>query len=207
MRSLYSLLPELSLVPQYHSYSNGKAGGRQSQPAELGGQEVPAGLESGENAANAAKEAEEFRRELAAKIEELEANHRLALEMARISWAEEEGRALAEQIHETLAGLEMRIGQSLQQIMQPFVEKLIPQAAMADFVQILDGALQEDFRGPLHLSGPEDLVAAVREHLSLRKIEVMLDPAAGEELKARAKNFVVTTRIKNWADGIAGSHP
>ena len=192
MSNLHSLLPELSIVPQYHSV------GMSAEEEAGAGKSVAHSVSAGDGA-------DEYRRELAAKTEELEGNYRHELEMARKSWAEDAGKELAELIEETLAGLEACIGHSLQQIMLPFVGKLIPRAAMIDFMQILENALQEDFRGPLCLSGPDDLITELKVLLAAKKIEIISDPSTGMELRARTKNFVVTTRIKNWTDGIVGA--
>ena len=207
MSKLYSLLPELNIYPRFHLYGDGKAGSDDAHlnATHLG--ESVAREASAIHLAKVAKSAEELRSAILAKTEELEAKHKQEMELARQSWVEEAGDDLAELIRMTLADMETRLEQSLQQVILPFIQKIIPQAALAEFIQILENALQDDFKGPIFLSGPEDLIAQIKMLLGQRQIEIVSEPSPGIELKARTKSFAITTRMKSWTDGILGNDP
>jgi hypothetical protein len=71
-------------------------------------------------------------------------------------------------------------------------------------MDVLKQALQDDFKGALCLSGPEDLITTVKNALGAQKFEIVCEPAAGVELRARSKEFTVSTRIKSWTDALHG---
>ena len=151
------------------------------------------------------KGSENARAEIAQEMNDLRASHRNELEAARKIWVEEASDQSIRLIGKALADLEAGISQSLQQVLAPFIGKLIPLAAMAELEKILESALKDDFRGSLFLSGPEDLVAELKARLEQREIDVVVEALPGTELKARGSNFSITTRIKGWIDGIHGA--
>ena len=147
MISLQTLLPELKNFPSHHSVLDSA-----SEDYEDYGD---ASIVKAEAVHVENIEIDPLR-EMALKIEVLELNHRAELELARKNWIEVERVQLSEQITTCLSDMESRIGNSLQQIMLPFVEKIIPIAAMNEFQSILDLALKDDLKEPLYLSGPEE---------------------------------------------------
>jgi hypothetical protein len=204
MSNLHSFLPELNAFVPYHPASNG---GTDSGHRALVSSERDAALADSLHSLAMAQGAEEFRLELEARTEAMEAKFKAELEAARKSWVDEAGGNLAGLIGEALTGIEQRVGQSMQDVLLPFVETLIPQAAVVEFMAILKSALQEDFKGALCLSGPEDLIAAVKEKLGVLQFDIVCEPSAGIELRARNKDFIVSTRIKSWMEGLHGDAP
>jgi hypothetical protein len=204
MSNLHSFLPELKVFAPYHTVgSGGDNTGLQGFVPAI----EDAALADSLHSIALANGAEEFRLELAARTEAMEARFKAELEAARKSWVEEVGEDLAGLISEALTGIEHRVGQSLQDIMLPFVDTLIPQAAVVEFMAILKKALQDDFEGALCLSGPNDMVAAVKDKLGSRKFEIVCEPSACLELRAKSKDFVISTRIKAWMDALHGDTP
>jgi hypothetical protein len=203
MNNLHFLLPELSVFPRHHSDC-----GNTSNVVAI----VSKGLHADDEIADAyarglAKGSEDVRVEMALVLEDFKSCHGLELEARRKVWVEEEASRLAQQVLDALAEIERDIGQSLQQVMLPFLDRIIPKMAMIEFQDILKTALQDDFKEPLHISGPEDLVAELTASLAASGIDIVPDNSGGPELKVRAKSFSVTTRIKSWTDGIHGTRP
>jgi hypothetical protein len=207
MRTFHALLPEITAHSSYPSRGN-----REMQlpsfkisangPNEEFESKIAAAHELG-----FAKGAEEERKVMLEKILELEAVHELHLKAVREDWLEAEGNKLSDLVLSTLQEIETRIAEALEKVMTPFLDKIIPKAAVIEFQEILEDALREDFQGPLCLTGPEDLVSEVEKNLSLKGIQIVRELQTEVELKARAKNFSVATRIKNWTDGIHGNSP
>jgi hypothetical protein len=204
MNSLSTMLPELSVFPLFGSCGSGTKGNNSSHSTDNISEEELASRISTAHALGMVKGGESARAEIAQELNELRTSHRNELETARKKWVEEASDQSIRLIGKALADLEAGISQSLQQVLAPFIEKIIPLAAMGELEEILKGALRDDFKGSLFLSGPEDLVAELKTRLETREIDVIVEPLPGMELKARSSNFSITTRIKSWIDGIHG---
>lgn len=204
MNSLDTMLPELSIFPMFAADGSGKAGSLASRSANGISEEELASQISTAHSLGMVKGGESARAELAQELDDLRAAHSHELESARRRWVEEAGDQSIRLIGKALADLEAGITQSLLQIISPFIGKVIPLAAMGELEKILEGSLKDDFKGPLFLSGPEDLVEELKIRLKTRDIEVVAEPSPGIELKARSGNFSIATRIKSWIDGIQG---
>lgn len=206
MNRLSTLLPELSIFPLFGSLGSGAESNPNNSANHISEEELAARIATA-HALGMVKGGENARAEIAQELNELRASHKNELETARKIWVEEASDQSIRLIGKALADLEAGISQSLQQVLAPFIGKLIPLAAMAELEKILESALKDDFKGSLFLSGPEDLVAELKTRLEQREIDVIVEPLSGTELKARGGNFSITTRIKGWIDGINGVGP
>lgn len=207
MNRLSALLPELSIFPLFGSLSSGTESNSPSQSANHISEEELAARLATAHALGMVKGGENARAEISQELNELRASHKSELETARKIWVEEASEQSIRLIGKALADLEAGISQSMQQVLAPFIGKLIPLAAMDELEKILESALKDDFKGSLFLSGPEDLVAGLKSRLEQREINVIVEALPGTELKARGGNFSITTRIKGWIDGIHGLGP
>jgi hypothetical protein len=207
MNRLSAMLPELSIFPLFGSVSGGTENNSPSHAANHISEEELAARIATAHALGMVKGGENARAEIAQELNELRASHKSELETARKMWVEEASDQSIRLIGKALADLETGISQSLQQVLAPFIGKMIPLAAMAELEKILESALKDDFKGSLFLSGPEDLVAELKTRLETREIDVIAEALPGTELRARGNNFSITTRIKGWIDGIHGAVP
>ena len=207
MNNLHTLLPELSIFPLFSSAGRVKENKPKNYVVANVSEEELAVRISTAHALGMVKGSEAARAEISLELEELRANHQIEMESARRIWIEEAGEQSIRLIGKALADMESGISKSLHQVLEPFIEKTIPLAAMIELEKILESALKDDFTGPLYLSGPEDLVAELRVRLKPKNIEVVTENMPGMELKARGGNFSVTTRIRKWIDGIHGVDP
>ncbi len=204
MKSLHAILPELAVFPIFQQIDGGYENSCPDKDHKRCPEEAIAARVATAHAAGVTKGAEEACIARAVEIANLKAAHSNELESARRKWVEEEGCRLGELIVATLADMEARISDSLQGVMLPFFKKIIPQAAVSELAATLADAMEDDFKGPLFLSGPDDLVADVKARLISRDIDVVCESSPGLELMARSDGFVVTTRLKSWIDGIEG---
>ena len=207
MNRLSTLLPELSIFPLFGSLGNSTESSNPNNFTNGISEEELASRIATAHALGMVKGGENARAEIAQELNELRASHRSELETARKIWVEEASEQSIRLIGKALADLEAGISQSLQQVLAPFIGKLIPLAAMAELEKILESALKDDFKGSLFLSGPDDLVAGLKARLEQREIDVIVEAQPGTEVRARGGNFSITTRIKGWIDGIHGAGP
>ncbi len=205
MTNLDTMLPELSVFPVFGSAGSGKNNHFPGRASNGLSEEELASRLSAAHSLGLAEGSEAARAETAKELDDLRAMHRQEMEDARRKWVEETGDQSISLIGKALADLEAGIAQSLQEILAPFIEKTIPLAAMAELERILEGALKDDFKGPLFLSGPEDLVEGLKLRLKPKGIDVILETPSGTELKARSGDFSITSRVKSWIDGIQGA--
>jgi hypothetical protein len=59
----------------------------------------------------------------------------------------------------------------------------------------------------LVVSGPEDLLAGLRQNFDGKVANVSFVPAAGCELRIAADETILETRIEAWAEAIQGAGP
>lgn len=205
MTILHTLLPELDIFPLFHPVNNGRTEHLKNQSLKIYSEEEVAAKILTAHALGMAKGGDDARAEMASELTMQKSNQILELESVRKAWVEEEGQQLAQLITVTLAEMKTHISQSLHQVMLPFIEKSIPQAAMDEFQNIIENAFKDDFKEPLFLSGPKDLVEELKIRLASKEIEIVTGPQSGIEVKARTASFVITTRIKKWTDGVRGT--
>ena len=142
--------------------------------------------------------------EMATALGEQQLRHEHDLAAARKTWVESEGLMLSDKIASALAELEENIGQSLHQIMVPFLGKIIPKTAMIELQDAIKIALQDDYRDALHVTGPDDLICELKTNLEAAGITVVSEASSNVDIRVKSKTFSITTRIQKWIDDIQG---
>src|SRR5439155_2902015 len=134
-------------------------------------------------------EAEERGRREALGVAKAEADHaRAEAEVAferrmgqeRRRWTEAQADRLAGRIAEGLRDLETRLAASAARVLLPFVEASIRQTAIDDLTRTLREILADGCNTGLAITGPEDLLAMVRDRLGSDRgaIAYVVDEAA-----------------------------
>jgi hypothetical protein len=205
MKSLHAILPELAIFPIFRQIDGSGENSFPSAEIKQCPEEAFAAKIAAAHAAGVAKGAEESCVARAVEIANLKAAHSDEVDSARKRWVEEEGRRSAGQIAATLKEMEARMGDSLLGAMLPLFKKLLPQAAVDELAATLATAMADDFKGPLFLSGPDDLLADIKARLGSMDIEMVCESTPGPELAARSASFAVTTRLQSWIDAIMGA--
>lgn len=100
--------------------------------------------------------------DLAAAMAAQQAQHEAALAEARAQWAAHEGASLAEGIAAALAGIEARLGEALASLLEPFLHKAARAKALGQLHETLGTLLEGGETPAVAVSGPADLVAALR---------------------------------------------
>lgn len=142
--------------------------------------------------------------EMETRIEAIQAGEAERLAEARAKWIEEQAGPLAEQWKQALAELEGRIGDQVAAVLRPFLDERLRQRALealGDAIGRLTGA--DDGAG-LRVSGPPDLLDALRpklEEADLAPELVAYDAAV--DVRITAGDTLIETTFAEWRDHLA----
>lgn len=162
-------------------------------------QQIEAAYERGREEARAAAQAE-----LEARLEEQRATLEQSLAASREAWCNEEAGRVAEQLKAALGELEDRIAQSVEHVLRPFLIQAVRDKAMAELRTTVRELVAASPGITLEISGPEDLLEAVRSSLSPSVATVSYVTNEACELAVKAGASVIETRISAWLDQIEG---
>jgi hypothetical protein len=126
-----------------------------------------------------------------------------ALAAARQLWVEAESAVLASTFTAQAEVLETRLAQSLARVLQPFLAEALRQEAIGDLHATLASILADGLSGPLDVTGPADLVAALARRLDLPSGRLTVDSNGSPDVRIRTNGTVIETRLKAWGERIA----
>jgi hypothetical protein len=169
-------------------------------PAEDPAKLLAAAEERGRGAGFAAAEAayERQRAEDLARFEE-------RLVAARREWSETEADRLAGRFAAAFGELEATVIGSVARILVPFVAAAVRQQALDDLSETVSGLLAEDSHRFLRISGPEDLLAALRGRLSAHVASIEYLAGEGPDVRAVCDDTTLETQIRAWVDRLAAA--
>lgn len=134
----------------------------------------------------------------ALRLEQTAARHAEELRHMRQRWCDEEAATLATRLLSQLNEAEHRLADALQAVLAPFIETLLPRAAVIELRQSLLSALGSDLRQQITLQGPQDLVDALSASLVASGAGNIRVGAATPELQAECNGLLTTTRLAAW---------
>jgi hypothetical protein len=152
------------------------------------------GVESGKAAALASMEA---------KLEEQRAQVARQLEAERAIWAAQEGQKLAAQITVGLAALEAQIADAAARVLAPFLDVQLCKQAVASLRAELEVLLAKDPGLSVSISGPEDLLQALRKDLADKAGGITYLADNGCDVRMVADQTLLETRLAAWKASIA----
>jgi hypothetical protein len=147
------------------------------------------GRNDGEEAARAIWEAK-------LRNQQAEFEGRLAAE--RQAWVNNEATRLSERLHHGLREVEARIAETTARILKPFLADAIRRRVVADLAAILEQTLSDGRSVRVQLSGPEDLLEALKKALDGKASSVVFQAAESCEVRATVDHTVFETRIAAW---------
>jgi hypothetical protein len=133
--------------------------------------------------AEVARRSEEFARQLAAD---------------RQAWAAETGDKLAGQLTAGLRTIEESIANSLANVLEPFLVAELRRQAIDELALIMRGLMSQEDGMTLEVSGPDDLLAALRERLAGDGLKVRFAAAEGSDVRVHADQTIIETRLGIW---------
>ncbi len=142
------------------------------------------------------------RAELDAKLKEQAAAVETRIAADRRAWLVGEGKRIAEALAAGLREIEARIADQVSRVLRPVIAGHVQRRAVEDLVQTLEALLTKGDVGRITVSGPQDLIEALRERLDGKAGNVTLIPTAAADLRIEADETVLETRIAAWAEAI-----
>lgn len=178
------------------------APGRPSTPqppaidlAEIKREAMELGRREGEAAARAEFEAQR------AQDEERFAQRLVA---ERAAWCAAQSEPLSAAMRDGLAALEAALCEQLARIVGPFLKDAVRQGAMAELETLMVPLLAREDRPVLKVSGPADLIDALRIRLG-DPGACLFEPADMPDVRVVAGETVLETQISAWLDRLGSS--
>ena len=153
---------------------------------------TPADLAARIEAATEAGRAE-LRAGHAAEIVAREAAAADALAQARADWASSQAEILHDQITTGFETLQIQLADRIAAVLRPFLAEAMVTRTLNELREALDRLLADDSAQVIRISGPADLIAALRAGGSAPGIEWVTDDAVGVAIVADATR--IETRL------------
>ena len=170
-----------------------RAGGTDASKAENAAAKLEEafarGLETGRAEAHAEGEA---------KLEEQRNEFAEQLAAARAEWAASIGEELGNRLGAALTEFESRVAETTARILKPFLAEELHRQAVAELQGNLESLLATDSGAALAISGPEDLLDALRQQLAGRATNVTYAPNDECDVRIVAGQATLETQLKGW---------
>jgi len=147
------------------------------------------GVEEGKAAAQA---------ECEAKLEEQRGQFVAELAEARQEWATGTGEQLASRLLEAVGEFEVRVCEAVARILKPFLAAQLHAQAVAELRANLDVLVSADPGVDLNVSGPDDILEAVRAQLDGKTMAVTYEPSSDCDARIVAGQATLETRLGDW---------
>jgi hypothetical protein len=141
---------------------------------------------------------EEFQARLEAQREEFE--QRLSSE--RQAWIEQAGETLVERMLAAMRDMEARISESTARILRPLLAAQLRRQAVTELSALVRTTASRDRGATLAVSGPDDLIAVLREKLADATAEVTFSVSETPDVQVTLDHTVLQTRLQEWAERI-----
>lgn len=149
-----------------------------------------------------AKGIEEGRRtaeaDAAAQLAEQHAAAEQSIAAAREAWTKETGSRMAALIGDAVVEMENRLAEAVELVLRPFLAQAVRAQAIEQLRAVIQDLVGNNPGLSLEVSGPEDLLQAVREYLppSVAAVSFVANDAVDVQIKAGAS--LLETRIAAW---------
>ncbi len=142
--------------------------------------------------------------EVEKRLSEQKAEAEQDIAAARATWCAEAGPQLADQFSTAVREMEDRVTDALERVLRPFLVSAVRKHAISELRATLEELVGKNPGIALEISGPEDLLEAVRESLPASLKDVGYAANDAREIQVKAGTALIETRIANWLDSIAG---
>ena len=125
----------------------------------------------------------------------------------RARWASEQAEVLVGRLTSAVEALETRIADTVGRILTPFLTAELRSASVAALAESIRTLLSGGSQPALRVSGPEDLLSALRERLGAGPVAIEWEPNGEVEVKVSADDSVIETELQSWLKRFAGARP
>lgn len=139
--------------------------------------------------------------EFAARLDAQQQDFVQRLAAARREWSEAEGAVLSDALVGAVNELEARLAETTARILQPFLEAEIRRAAIAELVTAVEAILVRDKAARIEITGPDDLLAIVRDRLP-DSVPATFASGQAADIRVIIDQTVLETRLGAWVSAI-----
>lgn len=132
-----------------------------------------------------------------AKFQEFQQEMAERRKAEREAWTRDEADRLASVLMEAAIELESRLSAAIAPVLLPLLEASVAQRALDDLQALMVPLLEREDRPVLKISGPEDLVEALRQRLG-DPPACVFEPSDLPDVRVVAGETVLETQIKEW---------
>lgn len=136
--------------------------------------------------------------EFETKLEEQRAEFAAQLVAERQEWAAGTGEELANRLLAAVQEFESRVAETTARILKPFLAAELRRQAIEELQSSLDMLMATDSGVSLSISGPADVLEALRGQLSGKTATVTYTPSDDCDVRIVAGPAVLETRLKGW---------
>jgi hypothetical protein len=149
------------------------------------------------------EEREAARKELEDAIAAEKARHLEELNDQRVIWVEQQALQLSAQISTAVEGIEANLSERVANILRPFVSEAFRQQTLAEFKDVLATLLSSRGASPLRISGPADLLSAMKSNLGQYESAIEFLPGEHVEVSVVAQDTIAQTQLNSWSVRLA----
>ncbi|MCB8823548.1 hypothetical protein [Microvirga rosea] len=124
------------------------------------------------------------------------------LKAARSKWVAEAAEKLSQDLSTGFADLFDVLGNKIAHVLVPFLSESLRVQAVSDFSDALSLLCKHE-AVKITVSGPADLIEAVREKIGALEYNVEYVPGSGPDLKLTADDTVVEAQLSTWISRMA----
>jgi hypothetical protein len=144
------------------------------------------------------EEREAARKGLEDAIAAEKARHLEELNDQRAIWVEQQALQLSAQISTAVERLEANLSERVANILRPFVSEAFRQQSLAEFKDVISTLLSSRGASPLRISGPADLLSAMKSHLGQYESAIEFLPGEHVEVSVVAQDTIAQTQLNSW---------
>ena len=140
---------------------------------------------------------------LAAALEDRSVKFDEQLATSRREWTEVQAERLIAQVVSASEVLEAKIAAAAARALRPFILESVREQAIADMRNALTKMLANSADPVIQVSGPQDLLDALRDVMSDTALSLSLQPDTTCELRVTADDTVLETQLQEWVSRLA----
>ena len=118
----------------------------------------------------------------------------------RQKWLDETAAKIADGIKDAGSQLESKIAQVVGRILEPLITNVVQKQAVATFVEQLASITSDSRRPTLRISGPAELLDAVRGKIGVRAMAMEFRTAQTADVSVVVDQVVLETQVRLWAE-------
>jgi len=126
--------------------------------------------------------------------------HREELAAQRATWVEEEALRLSSQIGSAIENLESLLSEKAARILASVIPEALRRNAITEFIEALETILSGEGSPLLRVTGPEDLLKAMKAHIAPHDGAVEFVPSDTPEVTLVAGDTTIQTQLGAWSE-------